>query len=248
MFRHIVILAFISVPQVFAQFTQVRCQGSNFTVAEGINNNGTIVGYYYGSSGGAQGFTATTSLPTTCNNITIAGASNTFPQAINDAGVISGFYIDTSSQYHGFILNGSALTTVDYPNTSSNTLVFDINSLGTTILSSNSGFAIRNSAGSVTPFTFSHPVFVSKLGINDSLNTIVGTVGTAQNPGCFIDQYPTGTSTSFAVPGATNTYCFDVNNASAIAGTYFAGQSQYAFVRTNPTTLITLPALTAASA
>src|ERR1051326_7990742 len=111
MLRHIFYLALIAIPQLLGQTTVFQCPGSTFTVAEGINNNGTVVGYYYLSSGGgAHGFVYTAG---GCTNFDIPGASNTLPQAINSDGTVSGYYLDAASVFHWFLRSaaGGAGTT-----------------------------------------------------------------------------------------------------------------------------------------
>lgn len=246
MSRFFLCIGLIAVPQLFAQ--QIfQCPNASVTVAEGINNAGTIVGHYNLIQGGAHAFIYSGGV---CTTIDVPNATNTEAMAINDAGTVSGFYTDTNGFFHGFLRSsGGTLTVLDFPTITSNTLSFDINSGGTSITEDVNGTVFLHSGSTFTQVMMSHPLTTYlKLGINDALNVIVGTVGSSQNPGCFIDAYPSGASTPFSVPGSTLTHCFDINNAGTIAGTYFTADGlQFAFVRAG-TTIRTLPNLTGASA
>jgi probable HAF family extracellular repeat protein len=80
------------------------------TFAQGINDDGQVVGYYYDSSGNAHGFLFTrggyTTLddPSTVNN-------QTFPEGINKNGDIVGWYNDLSRD-HGFVYSAGRYTTL----------------------------------------------------------------------------------------------------------------------------------------
>jgi len=246
MFRHIFCFGLIAASQLLGQPVLFQCPGAAFTVAEGINNNGTVVGYYYAQGGPQHGFVYSGG---TCTPLNIQGATNTAAMAINDSGTISGYYTDSASFFHGFLYTAAGATTVlDYPTTTSNTLAFDINNAGTNVLADENGTVFLHSGTTYTQVILNHTYAIGfKIGINDSQNVVVGTVGTSQNPGCFIDAYPSGTSTAFSVPGASLTYCFDINNAGSIAGTYYTSQGEFAFVRVG-STVITLQGLPGAAA
>jgi probable HAF family extracellular repeat protein len=67
----------------------------NFTEANGINDNGQIVGYYQDSSGG--GFLYSGGSYTTLTDPLAPNA--TYARGINDAGQIVGFYLGPSSTF-----------------------------------------------------------------------------------------------------------------------------------------------------
>ena len=75
--------------------------GATLTVAEGINNAGTIVGIY-GDDEGFHGFVQSRKGDFTTVNV--PGASgDTEINSINAQGEIVGFYLDAAGVQHGFI-------------------------------------------------------------------------------------------------------------------------------------------------
>lgn len=90
--------------------------GSQFTSPQGINNEGTIVGYYFDAGGTAHGFLRSRQGKfTTIDDPDASGYTEI--RAINDLGAVAGFYLDASGTPHGFLQesNGSSLTTIDGP-------------------------------------------------------------------------------------------------------------------------------------
>jgi probable HAF family extracellular repeat protein len=95
----------------------------------GINNAGTIVGYYFNpESGPNSGDNAFSLSNGTYTLINYPGASQTWANGINDGGVIVGFYDNANGQY-GFTLNNGVYTTLNYPG-ASGTEAFGINNAG----------------------------------------------------------------------------------------------------------------------
>jgi hypothetical protein len=94
---------------------------ANVVNAQGINNNGLIVGFYLGNDGQVHGFTALassasggmiTGTAVSDPNITMnpnqqPGATFTFSQilGINDQGTASGYYQDSTGSQHGYLFN-----------------------------------------------------------------------------------------------------------------------------------------------
>ena len=99
---------------------------AGYTEAAEINNSGTIVGRYYGNSGGFQGFVFSNGSYTTIN---VPGATNTSLFGINNRGDIVGDYIDASGVTHGLLLSNGNMTTIDFPG-STNTNSQSINDRG----------------------------------------------------------------------------------------------------------------------
>ena len=83
------------------------------TSANGITNNGTIVGGYQTSNDSQYGFTwkngTYTQVPP------YPGASQTWPWSINNKGDQSGYVTDSAGNTHGFLLVNGAYTLLDYP-------------------------------------------------------------------------------------------------------------------------------------
>lgn len=71
------------------------------TVANGINNEGVVTGYYYDdSSGDFSGYIWANGVFTTLN---FPGAMDTGITAIDDLGDLAGFYVDANGMFHGFV-------------------------------------------------------------------------------------------------------------------------------------------------
>ncbi len=83
------------------------------TSANGITNNGIIVGGYQTSNDSQYGFTwkngTYTQVPP------YPGASQTWPWGINNKGDQSGYVTDSAGNTHGFLLVNGAYTLLDYP-------------------------------------------------------------------------------------------------------------------------------------
>jgi hypothetical protein len=93
--------------------------GPNVVNAQGINNNGLVVGFYLGNDGNDHGFMTqyhSTTTPTTLTGTPIAdptipnvpgepGAIFVFSQilGINDQGIAVGYYGDSNGSQHGFL-------------------------------------------------------------------------------------------------------------------------------------------------
>ena len=101
--------------------------------AAGVNNAGTIVGYY-GAAGLRYGFVLSNG---TFTSLSAPGAvpgtkPGTRAEGINDAGTVVGYYIDSSGVVHGFVWSNGVYTTLDYPGAKS-TEAFGINDSGTIV-------------------------------------------------------------------------------------------------------------------
>ena len=112
--RMLIALAFG--PALFAQsytFTSLEVPGATQTDATGINNRGTIVGFYFNSPL-LHGFALQKGTYTT---VDAPGSSlETRLSGINVHGDIVGRYTVTAGpNSHGFILQGSVFTTIDFP-------------------------------------------------------------------------------------------------------------------------------------
>jgi autotransporter-associated beta strand protein len=99
--------------------------GTEGTAANGINNEGVIVGYYVDSSGKDHGFVDIGGAFTTVDDPL---GTNTTVTGINDAGQIVGYYQDSSGIYHAFTasLNGIS-TNEDHALTLTTLSVSDVN-------------------------------------------------------------------------------------------------------------------------
>src|SRR5271166_1612497 len=85
---------------------------TNGTYAQGVNDTGEVVGYYYDSAGNAHGFRDIGGKYTTLDYPGIN--TQTFPEGINDEGQIVGWYNDRTSD-HGFLYSGGIYTALNDP-------------------------------------------------------------------------------------------------------------------------------------
>jgi hypothetical protein len=119
-----VVTAFNS--STFTTINQPTGVTSDVINAQGINNNGLVIGFYMGNDGNVHGFKV--SVPTIGSPASVtATAINdptipTFPQepgatfvfsqmlGINDSGIVSGYYGDSTLSQHGYLFNTSTGT------------------------------------------------------------------------------------------------------------------------------------------
>jgi hypothetical protein len=181
-----------------------------YTLPEGVNSSGAIVGTYQNNSFLYSGGTYTT--------LSATGASSTFAVGINDAGTIVGSEVTGTGTY-GFVDNGGTYTTLNDPNsvgggsngTGAETSASGINSSGVIVgtyqdASSNAnGFFF--SGGSYTTFDEPNEASGSRYsqgtslsGINDS-GEIAGTYSTSSTSYGFI-AIPISGSSGAPEPGA----------------------------------------------
>ncbi len=100
--------------------------GSIRTFARGMNNTGSVVGYYVDAASVLHGFKKDRS---GYSNIDFPGADLTVPRDINDVGTIVGYYIGSDNISHGFSYKNGRFTSIDVPG-SADTLPEKINSQG----------------------------------------------------------------------------------------------------------------------
>jgi probable HAF family extracellular repeat protein len=81
-------------------YTTLDPPGSTFTVAEGINNAGVIVGVYFDADGQRHGFFLSNGVYT---KIDVPGSTATAVNSINAQGQIVGSYDDVNHSTHGFL-------------------------------------------------------------------------------------------------------------------------------------------------
>jgi probable HAF family extracellular repeat protein len=95
------------------------------TVAQGINDQGQIVGYYYDSGGNQHGFLYSGGTYTTLDDPLATGT--TLPYSINDPDQIVGFYSGIGTfPLHGFLYSGGTFTTLNDPLGTNGSFAFGI--------------------------------------------------------------------------------------------------------------------------
>jgi hypothetical protein len=205
-----------------------------YTFTTGINDAGTITGYYAPEFGSQDhGFVRDASGAIT--TFDVAGSLQTFPRAINAAGAVVGNYLDDNDGNHGFLRDPSGtITTIDDPE-SRGPNPWSINGKGTMVgvfsrLGPLNAF-IRSSDGVFTLFgvpangTINTNTEINAVGIvsgeyQDASSVFHGFVRTAN-----------GTVTTFDPPGSENTFSAGINDFGVIAGGYSIGNTSTAFLR-----------------
>ncbi len=195
-----------------------------------INNAGTIVGVNIPLGGGLpEGFIRSSAGDESPYNV--PGALGTIPFGINNDDVISGFYV-TPTGRKGFVqsLSGTLSRTVESPG-AVETQLFALSDLGLV------GGGSWDSAGVVSPFLYdiSTETFTPLpkptpgdnyvvSSVNESGDAIVFGLGSAaenyRDVSSFVFDASEGTLTQLNVPGALETYGYDLRNDGSVLGYY----------------------------
>jgi len=142
--------------------------GLGGTRARGINDSGTVTGFYFDASCVAHGFIydALSGVFTTLDHPLakggVSGTSGTFLPGINNDGQIAGQYTDASGASHGFVVDAThtQFTEIKAPG-AVNTQVFGINNLGLATVASDAGGFVWSPTPTGTPTDVLLPVVVS---------------------------------------------------------------------------------------
>lgn len=148
--------------------------GAIVTEGSGINNAGTIVGFFIDQDFGFHGFVYSGA---TLTPFDYPGATGTFLTGINNHDQITGFWFGEDGQRHGFLLDGEAATPVEVPG-AVNTRPESINDRGQVVghyddaQGVRHGFVLRD--GVFTTLDFPGAFNTELYGINNR-GVIVGT-------------------------------------------------------------------------
>ncbi len=223
-------------------FTTINSTGGdgNFTQLLGINNAGTIAGYFGdGTVVPNNGFTIAP--PYGSGNFSgynFPASAQTQVVGINNTGATVGFYVDASGVNHGFIFTGGSSTTVDNPSTSTTTpfnqlLGINDNSLAAGVYVNSSGVTEGELVNLSTPTSpvflpvtvpaADNPVSTTATGVNNS-NVISGffTNGETDAVEGFLLNGDTFIPLNFG--NDTNTMAFGLNNENQVVGSYVDAQ------------------------
>src|ERR1051325_788548 len=217
------------------------------TFAQGLNNNGQIVGYYTDNASHKHGYLYSDGVYATIDNLQVVSGTNnrvysdTLLEDINDNGVIAGYSIIAggfgASGPQKFTANGFAgFFTGNYPNNGGGGPALGINNQGQVVgyydgiflpnTQQRNGFL--NTSGNVTVIDFPNAQKTEAHAINN-LGQIVGNwIGTDSNlPGVVTSHgffYNSGVYSFFDAPGGVNgTFAEGINNANLIVGNYVDG-------------------------
>ncbi len=200
----------------------------------GINNSGTISGYFgIGSASHPnQGYTVSPPGYTSFTNENYPASVQTQVVAINSIGNTAGFYIDSGGNQHGFTDMGGTFRTVDDP------LGAVAGGGGTQLLSLNdhgqaSGFYV-DASGNMQGFTVTlgtNPTFsplsflpagtiMSQAGGINNLGMVSGFYENLGVNAGFLYDPTSHTLSTLMVPGSTLTEAFGLNNNGQVVGIY----------------------------
>jgi probable HAF family extracellular repeat protein len=214
-------------------FTPINIPGANyFTVAFGIDENGSTVGGYVDSSGRLHGFLFKQGIEV-FGLIAYPGARATFAARMNDQGQIVGAYSNEPNTPafnlpHGFLRNSSGVfTSIDVPG-ARRTQPFGINNLGQIVgeyVDQNGrshGFLWNN--GDFTTIDAPGPDGTSTIAfdINDSgqilCTTFAGSIVSGLDTSFLRDA--NGVFTEIIIPGGSRVVAYGINNGGQIVGDY----------------------------
>ena len=215
--------------------------------ANGINNQGQIVGFY-----GSSGFIYQNGAFT--NILNYPSASATDATGISSSGQVVGTYADGSSALHGFTYSSgtySPFNAISFP--------FGISQSGQYIV----GDSVRYNGGSLTtinvPVSPTNPAGSTAnhaYGVNNA-GAVVGLYAEYSTPtpssSSFLSQngylYAGGSYTTLADPLGTFTVATGINDAGQIVGYYTSGGTFVGFVYTDGVyTTLSVPSLLAGQA
>ena len=244
-------------------FMPIDVSGASKSDARGINDLGTIVGSYAGSSGASHGFTdtggriSTYDAPgardTSLNGINILGEriGNSFSPPSYPEGERTGYGFTLSGDHQAIIGSASGFNDIPAGINDLGTIVGHVESQGRGIPVSDFVLDRTGKVTSISPPGVA-PYATYPTGINDH-GQIVGYYERFENIGNntytnvvhgFVDN--NGTFTDIAVPGGTNVRPSGINNLGQIVGTYTdkSGKDE-GFIDTNGTvTTIRAPGAT----
>jgi len=178
-------------------FTNIDFPNAIWTVAQGINNARSIVGEYADQQNVGHGFLWQAG---TYTSLDYPGATSTVAFGINDDLQISGYYTDSLSNSHGFLYQGTTFTSFDCPG-ASQTRAFGINGdaqIGAADYFNGVGFIYAQGSCTSAPLDY-----VWRINNNDQL------AGTLPGNNIF---YHEGSYITIAVPGASSTNLFGLND------------------------------------
>lgn len=216
-------------------FTTIDVPDARTTFAQGINDQGQVVGQYLDRQGANRGFLwkAGQFVP-----IDAPGAIVTGVNSINDSGQIVGIFDDgpdPSISRHGFLLENSVFTPIDFPDASSTSHVAlnDSGQIVGVFLDTEGAFHGFRLDGDVYTQLDDFPgaVDTSAEGINDS-GQIVGQFFVdrpGQPRGFLLDS---GGFTPIDGPHAIYTIAEDINDSGRIVGQYQDAKGIHGFLAT----------------
>ena len=198
------------------KFTTLNIPGATDAAAEGVNDQGAIVGSVLDSQGG-HGFLLFQGKFT---RFRFPGSSSTNASGINNHGQIVGDYTNGASSkagQFGFVVHNGVFQSISVPSAPATTRALGINNLGAIVGAAGlNGFLL--SSGHFTTIHFPGSTQTEAFGIND-FGVIVGTYFDARN---FTHGFKlqSGKYTTIDFPGASNTGVTRIDNEGDMVGSY----------------------------
>jgi hypothetical protein len=112
------------------KFTAIAPPGSTSATATGINDHGSVAGFFTATNGATEGFIEKSGSWTI---LQYPGSSNTQVLGINNAGTVVGSYAGAHKSTHGFVWSAGSFKTVDDPSGVGSTVVNGLNNLGAVV-------------------------------------------------------------------------------------------------------------------
>jgi hypothetical protein len=203
------------------------------TVATGINDSNSVVGYYFLDANDSRGYVETGGSFRTLLDPN-ANPARTLAWGINSSGTVVGYYLNPASAGHGFTESGGSYTTLGDPNAGANgTFAIGINNGGTVVGYYSDGSNINHgfveSAGVYTTLNGPNATGGTEAnGINNS-GTVVGYYSDASGTHGFIESG--GVYTTLNDPSATGgTFAYGINNSGTVVGYYSASGVLHGFM------------------
>jgi len=202
---------------------QIKNAAAQYTEVHGINNAGTVAGFYLGTDSLLHAFTYSAGTYTP-----VSAGPYTYLYGINNRGDLTGYYSNMGLTATGFLIQGGTTTTFALPGHPLDTFPLSINDADQIVGYTEQSSFLRQSDGSFQILDF------GARGINNQ-GILVGSRGTGGGPNDAVFGIVSigGTDYTFSYPGATQTYLYGINNANEVVGIYedatfashlFAGQ------------------------
>jgi uncharacterized membrane protein len=208
------------------KYTTLNIPGALNSAANGINDQGAIVGVFNTSFTEARAFLLFKGKFTPFN---FPGAVNTTASDINNHSQIVGAYLGPFTGEHGFVVHNGVFHSIDAPQAPGDnfTEAFGINNFGVIVGNAGAFDGFRLSSGHFTTVRFPGSSRTSASSIND-FGVIVGTYrdDTDVSHGFKLKN---GHYTAINFPGADQTFVDHINNEGDIVGFYQTHGDIHAF-------------------
>jgi probable HAF family extracellular repeat protein len=203
---------------------------NGYTVAQGINDAGQIVGYYQDAGGAQHGFLLSGGSYSTLN---VPGAASTQANGINNAGQISGYSATGGGATTGFVRSGGSYVAFTVPGGTA-TNGWGINNAGTlsgyfSDATGSHGFV--GNSGSFT--TLDDPMGLAGSTVVHGINSAGHVVGTYTDAGGVSHGFiwsSSGFVTLDDPVGTLGTTIYGINDVGQVVGSYLDASGSNAFV------------------